>query len=103
MCSTQYHLLGPFEASSCQIPLDNHVQAARIQGALDDNNNYGAHHNYGLNNIRPDDSLQAANRGVKYANNTHRWRNYMNIYARHCERKAQQLKETPVDLIENLP
>lgn len=65
--------------------MNNHTQAAHINGAFNDNKEYSAHHNNGLNNIRPDDSLQATNSGVKYADNADHRRDYMYIYTSHCK------------------
>lgn len=79
------HLLGPLEASVFQIALYNHAQSARIDSTLNYHEEHDAHHNYSLNDIRPDDSLKAAHSGVKYAYNTHQRCDDVHIYTGHCK------------------
>lgn len=79
------HLLGPLEASAFQIALYNHAQSAHIDSALNYHEEHDAHHNYSLNDIRPDDGLKAAHSGVKYAYNTHQRRDDVHIYSGHCK------------------
>lgn len=78
------HLLGPLKASAVQIALHNHTKSSYIHSALNYHKKYGAHHNYSLYDIRPDDGLEAAHSGVKYAYNTHHRRDDVHIYAGHC-------------------
>lgn len=79
------HLLGPLKASAIQITLYNHTQSAHIHGALNYHKKYRAHHNNSLYDIGPDDGLEAAHSGVKYAYDAHHRRDDVHIYAGHCK------------------
>jgi len=76
-----FHPLRPLHASGVEIPLNNHAQSAQIDGALDDDEENGSHHNHGLDHICPDNGLQSAGCCVEYADEAHDWRDDMYIYS----------------------
>lgn len=76
-----HHLLWPFKASAVKVALDNHSQPTHIDGAFDNDEQNGSHHDHGLDHICPDNGLQTAGSGVKNADEADNRGNNMNVYA----------------------